>query len=77
MNRDGHNSVRFFIGPEVEHTPAYSKKTLFVVDFQDTLEIEKYAREYKTPHIFLGANHSFDASALSNEQSLAWKNQVS
>ena len=30
MNRDGHKGVTFFIGPEVEHTPAYSKRTLFV-----------------------------------------------
>jgi len=62
MNRDGHNNVAFFIGPEVEHTPAYSKKTLFVVGKQDVSTIERLAREYKTPHIFMGANHSFDGS---------------
>jgi hypothetical protein len=60
MNRDGHNSVAFFIGPEVEHTPAYSKKTLFVVGRQSVVDIEKHARDNKTPHIFMGANHSFD-----------------
>jgi hypothetical protein len=60
MNRDGHNNVAFFIGPEVEHTPAYSKKTLFVVGRQDVATIEKHARDNKTPHIFMGANHSFD-----------------
>jgi len=60
MNRDGHNNVKFFIGPEVETTPAASKKTLFVVGFQDTAEIEKHAREHKVKHIFFGANHSFD-----------------
>lgn len=62
MKRDGHNSVAFFIGPEVEHTPAYSKKTLFVVGKQDTEAILKHAREHKVAHIFMGANHSFDAS---------------
>jgi hypothetical protein len=60
MNRDGHNNVTFFIGPEVEHTPAFSKKTLFVVGRQDVATIEKHARDNKTPHIFMGANHSFD-----------------
>jgi len=59
MNRDGHKNVAFFVGPEVEHTPAYSKKTLFVVGKQDVSTIERIAREYKTPHIFMGANHSF------------------
>jgi len=60
MNRTGHEQVNFFLGPEVEHTPAFSKRTLFVVGRQDVKEIEKQARENKTPHIFMGANHSFD-----------------
>jgi hypothetical protein len=59
MNRDGHKDVSYFIGPEVEHTPAYSKRTLFVVGKQDVVQIERMAREYKTPHIFMGADHSF------------------
>ena len=62
MKRDGHNNVAFFIGPEVEHTPAYSKKTLFVVGKQDIKSILKHATEHKVTHIFMGANHSFDAS---------------
>lgn len=61
MNRDGHQDVAYFIGPEVEHTPAYSKRTLFVVGKQDVAQIERMAREHKTPHIFMGANHSFAA----------------
>ncbi len=60
MNRDGHNGAQFFIGPEVEKTPAFSKRTLFVVGKQDLAEIEKRAKENNTPHIFMGANHSFD-----------------
>ena len=35
MIRTGHdNSVKFFTGTEVEHTPALGKKTLFVVGVQ-------------------------------------------
>jgi len=68
MNRDGHNNVKFFVGSEVEHTPAYAKRTLFVVDIQDAAEIEQLAREQKTPHIFLGANHSFEGEIESAKQ---------
>jgi hypothetical protein len=55
------NSSQFFVGGEVANTPAFSKRTLFVVGQQDTATIEKYARENRTTHIFLGANNSFDA----------------
>jgi hypothetical protein len=30
------NTAKFFVGNEVEHTPAYSLKTLFVVGAQTT-----------------------------------------
>jgi hypothetical protein len=59
--RTGHENVRFFIGPEIEKTPAADKRTLFVVGLQDTNIVEGLAREYKTPHIFLSANRSFDS----------------
>lgn len=61
--REGHENVRFFIGPEVEKTPAADKRTLFVVGLQDTETVERLAREWKTPHIFLSANRSFDSVA--------------
>lgn len=47
----------FFIGTEVEHTPAYGKKTLFVTGVQPTNVIASSLHGY--PHIFFGANHSF------------------
>lgn len=59
MNRAGHEEVNYFIGPEVEKTPAADKRTLFVVGMQDVDQIERMAREHRTPHIFMGANHSF------------------
>lgn len=65
MNRNGHtDETCYFIGPEVEHTPAFNKKTLFVIGKQDVAQIERMAREYKTPHIFMGANHSFTCGNL-------------
>lgn len=76
MNREGHNEVQYFIGNEVEHSPAFSKKTLFVVGYQDTNEIEKLARKHKTPHIFLGANHSFDAAHPTDYFNKTWNDQI-
>ena len=34
MKREGHDNVDFFRGVEVERTPAFGKKTLFVVGIQ-------------------------------------------
>ena len=76
MNREGHESAIFFVAGEVEKTPAFAKRTLFVVGFQDTQEIEKLARENKTPHIFLGANHSFDASHNTEHFAQTWDDQI-
>jgi len=64
MKREGHEKVKFFVGPEVEHTPAFSKKTLFVVGKQTLDEIVRLAKEHKTPHIFMGANKSFSTASL-------------
>lgn len=54
------SDVKFFIGTEVEHTPAYGKKTLFVVGIWAP---EKIAEQLQgCEHIFFGANHSFNPS---------------
>ncbi len=47
----------FFVGKEIEHTPAYGKTTLFVVGLQSTETISKHLQGCE--HIFFGANHSF------------------
>jgi hypothetical protein len=60
MNRENFNNAKMFIGAEVEHTPAFSKKTLFVVGMQPIEEIVDMARKHKASHIFMGANHSFN-----------------
>lgn len=58
MNRQGHENVNFFIGKEVERTPAFDKQTLFVVGLQSTSDIANQLQGCE--HIFFGANHSFD-----------------
>ena len=51
------DSVIFFTGKEVEHTPAYGMFTLFVTGVQP---IEHIALNLNgAEHIFFGANHSF------------------
>jgi hypothetical protein len=62
MNRDytsgEQDNVLFFTGVEVEHTPAYGKKTLFVTGVQP---VEHIALNLNgAEHIFFGANHSFN-----------------
>ena len=57
MDRPGHELATFFIGTEVEHTPAFGKKTLFVVGVQTADDIA--ANIQGCEHIYFGANQSF------------------
>lgn len=59
MNRAGHEAVNFFVGTEVEHSPALGLRTLFVVGIQDSREIMDTAYQQGCPHIYFGANQSF------------------
>jgi len=67
MNRPEHENVNFFVGTEVERTPAFGKRTLFVVGIQPLTEIVRLLAENNSytdntkhiEHIFFGANHSF------------------
>lgn len=59
-------SATFFVGNEVEHTPAYGKRTLFVTGVQSTFEIETKYTSWNCEHIFFGANHSFQPDISSD-----------
>lgn len=52
------DNVQFFIGKEIEHTPAFGKMTLFVTGVHSTDEIAQNLNGAE--HIFFGANHSFN-----------------
>ena len=54
MNREGHNEVSFFIGTEVEHTPAFGLRTLFVVGVQDPQIILQEFNNNDCEHIYFG-----------------------
>jgi len=57
MIREGHEEVSFFYGIEIERTPAYGKKTLFVVGVQPEDDIAQHINGCE--HIYFGANMSF------------------
>ncbi len=63
MNRDyttgKADNVTFFVGTEIERTPAHGKKTLFVTGVQDVDTIQTYYYSHSCEHIFFGANQSF------------------
>ena len=64
MNRDygtgTADNITFFTGIEVEKTPAFGMKTLFVTGIQDYNEIMKHYTDEQCEHIFFGANHSYN-----------------
>lgn len=63
MKRDYDNGeatgITFFTGIEIEKTPAYGMKTLFVTGVQPADEILKLASDHDCKHIYFGANQSF------------------
>lgn len=72
--------VEFFIGREIEKTPAYRKKTLFVVGVQQIDRIEQILNDSYTQinepikHIFFGANHSYNPRTIEDHQS--WEQMI-
>jgi hypothetical protein len=67
MIRAGHDDVSFFVGTEVEHTPAFGQRTLFVVGLQSMTDINRQLNkftnlimsEHNVTHVYFGANQSF------------------
>ena len=73
--KDGiHEKMCYFVGHEVERTPAYGKKTLFVEGLQDTKEILEFFTKEQCEHLFFGANHSFQPTNFANWQ--LWEDMI-
>ena len=76
------DDIQFFVGTEVEHTPAFGMRTLFVTGIQPILEIQDQLDNFNSfensakhiSHIFFGANHSFNPS--SPEEWDAWEEMI-
>lgn len=63
--------IIFFIGIEIEHTPAHGMRTLFVSGVQDADEILELASDNNCTHIYFGANQSFPNIATDDTD--AWR----
>lgn len=78
MNRDystgTEDNAVFFTGIEVEKTPAYGMKTLFVVGVQGFDNIRTFAEQENCKHIFFGANHSFSPKSFDDWND--WENMI-
>jgi hypothetical protein len=74
MNREGHDHVAFFTGTEVEHTPAFGKKTLFVVGVQTSDDIAAHIQGCE--HIYFGANQSFPNYDTDARGWVDWENMI-
>jgi hypothetical protein len=76
MNREGHKNASIFVGTEVEHTPAFGLKTLFVVGIQSVELIEAAYIAHKCEHIYFGANASFPNIDINNSVWTVWENMI-
>jgi hypothetical protein len=82
MDRPGHNNVSMFLGKEVEHSPAYGMKTLFVVGVQSQESIEEILNDSYTKlgtqieHIYFGANQSFPTGRATSTDWTRWENMI-
>ena len=76
MIREGHDDTTMFVGREVEHTPAYGMRTLFVVGLQDPKLILTHAVANKCDHIYFGANQSFPNLGYSSPEWSKWESLV-
>ncbi len=64
-------AITFFTGVEIEKTPAYGMKTLFVVGVHDAFDIIELAQFNNCDHIYFGANQSFPK--LATDDANAWR----
>ena len=72
-NRNLGGDPDFFVGYEVEHTPAYKLKTLFVVGIQPVAEILKRANALNCKAVYFGSNMSFELDATIEEEFEQWR----
>jgi len=80
MKRDYTDGVKeditFFVGTEVEHTPAFGMRTLFVTGVQPVDEIAYHFDKHPDgiEHIFFGANHSYNPRNYDEHK--AWEDMI-
>jgi len=71
------DSITFFTGIEIEKTPAFGMKTLFVVGAHDPYVIMELARNNNCKHIYFGANQSFKTSGVNDVETWRpWEDMI-
>lgn len=74
------DNANFFIGKEIERTPAFGLYTLFVVGLQDVQKIHRIIDRHtgdeskRIQHIFFGANHSYNPNT--NQEWDEWNHMI-
>jgi len=58
------DDITFFTGVEIERTPAFGMRTLFVVGAHDEQIIISLAKNNDCKHIYFGANQSFRTNGI-------------
>ena len=85
MIRHGHENTNFFVGTEVEHTPVFGRRTLFVIGVQPIQEIQDWVDDFasyvdvdkRIEHIYFGANMSFPNIPVNNGAEWAkWETMI-
>jgi hypothetical protein len=81
MHRDYSNcttdDVMFFVGNEIERTPAFGLRTLFVVGVHDEQVIISLAKNNDCTHIYFGANQSFRTNGVNDTENWrAWEDMI-
>jgi len=71
------DSAEFFIGTEIERTPAHGMKTLFVVGVQSIGTVLELAEKNQCQHVYFGANQSFPKLDTNDSQGWApWETMI-
>ena len=69
--------ITFFTGVEIERTPAFGMKTLFVVGVHDPYVIMELARNHNCKHIYFGANQSFQTNGVNDVETWRpWEDMI-
>ena len=70
-------SIEFFTGIEIEKTPAYGMKTIFVVGVHDDQIITTMAKNNDCTHIYFGANQSFKTDGVNDAENWRmWEDMI-
>ena len=71
------DTITFFTGIEIERTPAYGMKTLFVAGVHDPYMIMELAINHGCEHIYFGANQSFKTLGINDAATWRpWENMI-